>query len=85
MGVYSQAITPRTRVILVSHMINITGQNMPVKAIATMAHARGVSVIVDAAHSFAQVNFKVPDLDGDFLGASLHKWLCTPLGAGPYV
>jgi selenocysteine lyase/cysteine desulfurase len=47
-----------------------------------MAHARGVAVIVDAAHSFAHVVFDVPDLDGDYLGTSLHKWLCTPLGAG---
>jgi selenocysteine lyase/cysteine desulfurase len=80
--VYARAITPRTKVILVSHMINITGHIMPVKKIAAMAHARGVPVIVDAAHSFAQVNFKIPDLDGDFLGVSLHKWLCVPLGAG---
>jgi selenocysteine lyase/cysteine desulfurase len=80
--VYARAITPRTKIMLVSHMINITGHILPVKKIAAMAHARGVSVIVDAAHSFAQVNFTVPDLDGDFLGASLHKWLCTPLGAG---
>lgn len=80
--VYARAITPRTKVLLVSHMINITGHIMPVKKIAAMAHARGVPVIVDAAHSFAQVNYKIPDLDGDFLGVSLHKWLCTPLGAG---
>ncbi len=80
--VYARAITPRTKIMLVSHMINITGQILPVKKIAAMAHARGVAVLVDAAHSFAQVNFKVPDLNGDYLGASLHKWLCTPLGAG---
>jgi selenocysteine lyase/cysteine desulfurase len=79
---YARALTPRTRLLLVSHMVNITGQILPVKKIADMAHARGVSVIVDAAHSFAHVVFKVPDLGGDFLGASLHKWLCTPLGAG---
>jgi selenocysteine lyase/cysteine desulfurase len=53
-----------------------------VRRIADMAHARGVAVIVDAAHSFAQIEFTVPALDGDYLGASLHKWLCTPLGAG---
>jgi selenocysteine lyase/cysteine desulfurase len=47
-----------------------------------MAHGRGVAVIVDAAHSFAQVRYAVPDLGGDYFGASLHKWLCTPLGAG---
>jgi selenocysteine lyase/cysteine desulfurase len=79
---YARAITPRTKLILVSHMINITGQILPVRKIAEMAHARGVSVIVDAAHSFAHLVFAVPDLDGDYFGASLHKWLCTPLGAG---
>jgi len=79
---YAKAMTPRTKVVLVSHMVNITGQILPVKKIADMAHARGAQVIVDAAHSFAHVNFKVPDLGGDYLGSSLHKWLCTPLGAG---
>lgn len=79
---YAQAITPRTKLLLVSHMVNITGQILPVPKIADMAHARGVAVIVDAAHSFAHVNFTLPELDGDYLGASLHKWLCTPLGAG---
>jgi selenocysteine lyase/cysteine desulfurase len=80
--VYARAITPRTRLLLVSHMVNITGQILPVRKIADMAHARGVEVIVDAAHSFAHVVYAVPDLGGDYLGASLHKWLCAPLGAG---
>lgn len=79
---YAKAITPRTKVLLLSHMVNITGHILPVRKIAAMAHAHGVAVIVDAAHSFAQVRFTVPELDGDYLGASLHKWLCTPLGAG---
>lgn len=79
---YARAITPRTKVLLISHMINITGHILPVRAIADMAHARGVSVIVDAAHSFAQLDFTLPQLGADYLGASLHKWLCTPLGAG---
>ncbi len=79
---YARAITPRTRLLLVSHMVNITGQILPVRRVADMAHARGVDVIVDAAHSFAHVVFTVPELGGDYLGASLHKWLCTPLGAG---
>jgi len=79
---YARAMTPRTKVMLVSHMVNITGQILPVRQIADMAHARGAALIVDAAHSFAHVNFTVPQLDGDYLGASLHKWLCTPLGAG---
>ncbi|HEX6976473.1 MAG TPA: aminotransferase class V-fold PLP-dependent enzyme, partial [Vicinamibacterales bacterium] len=80
--VYANAITARTKVLLLSHMVNITGHILPVKKIADMAHARGVAVIVDAAHSFAHVKYAVPDLGGDYLGASLHKWLCTPLGAG---
>ena len=81
-GAYERAMTPRTKVMLVSHMINISGHILPVKKIAAMAHARGVDVIADAAHSFAHVNYAVPDLDADYLGASLHKWLSTPLGAG---
>jgi selenocysteine lyase/cysteine desulfurase len=80
--VYARAITPRTKLLLLSHMVNITGQILPVRKIADMSHARGVAVIVDAAHSFAHLVFTVPDLDGDYLGASLHKWLCTPVGAG---
>lgn len=79
---YARAITPRTKLLLLSHMVNITGQILPVRKIADMAHSRGVAVIVDAAHSFAHVVFSMPELDGDYLGASLHKWLCTPLGAG---
>lgn len=79
---YARAMTPRTKLILLSHMVNITGHILPVRKIADMAHARGAQVIVDAAHSFAHVDFKVPELDGDYLGTSLHKWLCTPLGAG---
>jgi selenocysteine lyase/cysteine desulfurase len=79
---YARAITPRTKLLLLSHMVNITGQILPVRQIADMAHARGAAVIVDAAHSFAHLVFTTPDLGGDYLGASLHKWLCTPLGAG---
>jgi selenocysteine lyase/cysteine desulfurase len=79
---YARAITPRTKLLLVSHMVNITGQILPVRQIAAMARARGVDVIVDGAHSFAHLDFRLPQLEGDYFGASLHKWLCTPLGAG---
>ena len=79
---YARAITPRTRLLMVSHLVNITGQILPVRAIADMAHSRGVQVMVDGAHSFAQLAFRIPDLGGDYFGASLHKWLGTPLGAG---
>jgi selenocysteine lyase/cysteine desulfurase len=79
---YANAIAPRTRLLMVSHMVNITGQILPVRAIVDMAHSRGVQVMVDGAHTFAQLDFRIPDLDCDYFGASLHKWLGTPLGAG---
>ncbi len=79
---YEKAITKKTRVILVTHLINLTGQVLPARKIADMAHSYGVEVIVDAAHSFAQLDYRIPDLDCDYFGASLHKWLCCPLGAG---
>lgn len=80
--VYAAALTPRTRLLMVSHMVNITGHILPVRKIADMAHARGVQVMIDGAHAFAHLDFHIPDLGGDYYGASLHKWLSTPLGAG---
>jgi selenocysteine lyase/cysteine desulfurase len=79
---YANAITPKTRLLMVGHMVNITGHILPVRAISDMAHARGVDVMCDGAHAFAQLAFRIPDLGCDYYGASLHKWLGTPLGAG---
>ncbi|NCT95470.1 MAG: aminotransferase class V-fold PLP-dependent enzyme [Chitinophagaceae bacterium] len=79
---YADAITPRTKLLMVCHVINITGQVLPVRKICDMAHSKGVQVLVDGAHAFAQLNFKIPDLHCDYYGASLHKWLSVPLGAG---
>jgi selenocysteine lyase/cysteine desulfurase len=79
---YANAITPKTRLLMVGHMVNITGHILPVRAISEMAHARGVDVMCDGAHAFGQLAFRVPDLGCDYYGASLHKWLGTPLGAG---
>lgn len=79
---YAGAITPRTRLMMVSHMVNVTGQILPVRKIADMAHARGVDVLVDGAHAFAQFDFQLSDLGCDYYGASLHKWLGCPLGTG---
>jgi selenocysteine lyase/cysteine desulfurase len=81
-GPYERAISTKTKVLLLTHMINVTGQLLPARKICDMAHSHGVEVIIDAAHSFAHVVFEIPDLGGDYFGASLHKWLCTPLGAG---
>ena len=79
---YERAITPKTRLLMICHMVNITGHSLPVKKVADMAHRHGVDVMIDGAHSFAQLDFRIPDLGGDYFGASLHKWLGTPLGAG---
>ena len=81
-ALYEQAITPQTRLLMVCHLVNLTGQILPVKKICAMAHAHGVPVMVDGAHSFAHLDFKIPDLDCDYFGTSLHKWLGAPLGAG---
>ncbi|CAN5404864.1 aminotransferase class V-fold PLP-dependent enzyme [soil metagenome] len=80
--VYRKAITPRTRLLMVSHIVGGTGQVVPVAKICDMAHALGVPVMVDGAHSFAHLDFKIPDLRCDYFGTSLHKWLSAPIGLG---
>ena len=79
---YAKAITSKTKLLHVTHMINWVGQLMPVKKIAKMAHARGIEVLVDGAHSFGLIDFKIPDLDADYFGTSLHKFLSAPIGSG---
>jgi selenocysteine lyase/cysteine desulfurase len=79
---YEQAITPKTRLLMVCHVINITGQILPVQKIAQMAHRHGVEVLVDGAHAIGHIDFKISDLGCDYYGSSLHKWLGSPLGAG---
>lgn len=79
---YEKAITPRTRLLMVCHMINITGHILPIRKICDMAHSKGVQVMVDGAHAIAHIRFSISDLNCDYYGASLHKWLSVPLGAG---
>jgi selenocysteine lyase/cysteine desulfurase len=79
---YENAITPSTKLLHVTHVINWVGQIMPVKKIAQMAHKKGIEVLVDGAHSFGLIDFKVPDLEGDYFGTSLHKFLSAPIGSG---
>jgi selenocysteine lyase/cysteine desulfurase len=79
---YEKAISPKTKVILVTHLINITGQVLPVRKIADMAHSKGVEVISDSAHALGHIDFKITDLDCDYFGTSLHKWVGAPLGNG---
>ena len=79
---FEKAITPRTRVIQVCHITNLTGQIFPVKRICQLGRERGIEVIVDGAHAFAHFPFKHADLDCDYYGTSLHKWLLAPHGTG---
>ena len=79
---YASAITDRTRLLMVCHMINITGQVLPIRKICDMAHERGVDVMVDGAHAYSHIDFRMKDLDCDYYGTSLHKWLSAPLGSG---
>jgi selenocysteine lyase/cysteine desulfurase len=79
---FAKVITPKTRLLMVSHMINITGHILPVRKICDMAHSKNVQVMVDGAHALAHIKFTIPELHCDYYGSSLHKWLSTPLGAG---
>lgn len=79
---YERAMTPKTRVLVVTHLLHRTGQILPVAKIAQMAQAHGIDVFVDAAHSFAHIDFQLPDLGCSFVVAHLHKWLGVPLGVG---
>ena len=79
---FEDNITPKTKLILMCHMINITGQILPVKKVVNMARKYDIPVIVDGAHTFAHFDFNAKDLDCDYYASSLHKWLCAPHGTG---
>lgn len=81
-GRFEQAITPRTRAVLMCHTTYTTGQIFPVKRICDMARERGIASIVDGAHGFAHFPFTRDDLGCDYYGTSLHKWLTAPVGTG---
>lgn len=79
---FRKNITPKTKLILVSHVINLTGQILPVKRVVELGRERGIPVIVDGAHSFAHFDFTHADLGCDYYATSLHKWLFAPHGTG---
>ncbi len=79
---FRKALTPRTKVIEVTHITNLTGQIMPVREIVKMARPLGIEVFVDGAHAFNHFPFKRDDLDCDYYGTSLHKWTLAPIGTG---
>jgi selenocysteine lyase/cysteine desulfurase len=79
---YRKAITPNTKLMMVPHIVNITGHILPVRKIADMAHKHGVEIMLDGAHAVGHFAFNMHELDCDYYGSSLHKWLSVPLGAG---
>ncbi len=74
--------SPAIKMVLITHLSHRTGLVLPVAEIATMARERGIDAIVDAAHSVGQLDFRLPDLEADFIGINLHKWIGAPLGVG---
>ncbi|MCU0647157.1 MAG: aminotransferase class V-fold PLP-dependent enzyme [Gemmatimonadaceae bacterium] len=79
---FAEAITPRTRVIEVPHITNLTGQILPIRELGALARARNIALLVDGAHAFAHFPFTRDELQCDFYGTSLHKWLLAPIGTG---
>src|SRR5689334_11271357 len=77
-----QALTPRTRIVVVSHITSPTAVTLPVKAICAALRKRDVAIAVDGPHAIAQVPLTIDELDCDYYCASLHKWLCAPFGSG---
>lgn len=81
-NIIEKGITPKTKVLLVSHIIYLNGQVLPVKEITAMAHNHGLEVIVDGAHAFTHINQTIKEINCDYYGCSLHKWFGAPLGNG---
>ena len=79
---YTKAFTAKTKIVLLTHVVNWNGQILPVKKIADAAHQKGIEVMVDGAHSFAHFQFTIPELGADYFGTSLHKWLSASIGTG---
>lgn len=81
-NIFTKAFTPKTKVVHLTHVINWNGQVLPVRKIADEAKKKNIQVLVDGAHSFGQMDYKISDLNCDYFGTSLHKWMCGPLGSG---
>jgi len=79
---FRKAIGPKTKILHITHVINWVGQILPVKKLCQLAHSLGIETVVDGAHSFGLLDFKIPDLGCDYFGTSLHKFLSAPIGSG---
>jgi selenocysteine lyase/cysteine desulfurase len=79
---HTSKFTDKTKVVHLTHVINWVGQVIPTRKIADKSHEMGIEVTIDGAHSFAQMEYNIPDLGADYYATSLHKWLCAPFGTG---
>ena len=79
---YIDATTPKTKIWHITHLMTWTGQILPAAKLCAEARKRGIISVVDAAHTFAHLDYKISDLNCDYFGTSLHKWLCAPFGTG---
>ncbi len=79
---YIDATTSKTKIWHITHLMTWTGQILPAAKLCAEARKRGIATILDAAHSFAHIDYKISDIGCDFFGTSLHKWLCAPFGTG---
>ncbi|TAE18783.1 MAG: aminotransferase class V-fold PLP-dependent enzyme [Bacteroidetes bacterium] len=82
LAIFEEAIQPQTRLLVLTHLIHYTGQILPVREITAIAHAKGVEVMVDSSHAFAQFPFQVSEIGCDYWVGNLHKWLYAPLTGG---
>lgn len=79
---YMDAVTPNTKVMHITQVINWTGQILPAKKLCEEAKKRGIATVVDGAHAFAHISSNISEIGCDYYGTSLHKWLCAPFGTG---
>ncbi len=82
--VYKKAITPKTKIISMCHIVNTNGMILPVKEVSEMAHEKGILVAVDGAQAAGMFKIDLNDLGCDFYAASSHKWLFSPKGVGVF-
>ncbi|MEP3208731.1 MAG: aminotransferase class V-fold PLP-dependent enzyme [Maribacter sp.] len=80
--IYRKAITEKTRVISICHLVNTNGMILPIKEVSKMAHEKGILVAVDGAQGTGMFNIDLKDIGCDFYTVSAHKWLFSPKGVG---
>ena len=81
-GAFAAAITPKTRVISISHTVFITGLITPLKELSRLAHDKGLLILADSAHGIGMLDLDMKALGIDFFASSPYKWLGAPTGVG---